>query len=71
MDRDRGQVKPWRVSKMISACPRSMARNEKSSLSFRQRAFLELSRGDWTPIELFGAVVEAWEDHLHAFLVAA
>ena len=29
------------------------------------------SRGDWTPIELFGAVVEAWEDHLHAFLVAA
>jgi hypothetical protein len=29
------------------------------------------NRGDWTPIELFGAVVEAWEDHLHAFLVAA
>ena len=29
------------------------------------------SRGDRTPIELFGAVVEAWEDHLYAFLVAA
>jgi hypothetical protein len=29
------------------------------------------NRDDRTPIELFGAVVEAWEDHLHAFLVAA
>jgi len=29
------------------------------------------SRGDWTPIELFGAVVEAWDHHLHEFLAAA
>ena len=29
------------------------------------------SRGDWTPIELFGAVVEAWDSHLQACLMAA
>ena len=49
----------------------TVATKTKKALDPQRKPRLFDSRGDWTPIELFGEVVEAWEDHLHAFLVAA
>jgi hypothetical protein len=48
-----------------------LAPNEKRrAAKLCDEPFDAQSRGDWTPIELFGAVVEAWDHYLHEFLAA-